>query len=111
MENEDEAILNEDDYISIKNEFYKFRNELLKKIKSPEITLSKEECYLIEKSGIDKLEEVFKKYDMEKEKEKENNFNYFKLMPEDFIYINDFVSIINYLKKGKQIKLVIKKIF
>ena len=110
--NDDEENLNEDDYISIKNDFYKFRKQLSEKIKSPEITLSKEECYLIEKSGIDELEEGFKKYEIqEKENKKDKNFNYFKLMPEDFIFINNFVSIINYLKKGKKIKLVNKKIF
>ena len=110
--NDDEENLNEDDYISIKNDFYKFRKQLSEKIKSPEITLSKDECYLIEKSGIDELEEGFKKYEfMEKENKNVKNFNYFKLIPEDFIFINDFVSIINYLKKGKKIKLVNKKIF
>ena len=110
--NEDEENLIEDDYISIKNEFYNFRKQLSEKIKSPEITLSKKECCLIEKSSIDELEEGFKKYEIqEKENKKVKNFNYFKLMPEDFIFINDFVSIINYLKKGKKIKLVIKKIF
>lgn len=67
---EDEANLNEDDYISIKNEFYNFRKQLSEKIKSPEITLSKKECCLIEKSSIDELEEGFKKYEIQAKENK-----------------------------------------
>ena len=109
--NEEESNLNEDDYISIKNEFYKFRKQLSDKINSPEITVSKEECYLIEKSDIDDLEEGFKKYEiLKKENKFDKNFNCFNLIRDEFIFINDFVSIINYLKKGKKIKLIIKTI-
>ena len=86
--NNDEASLNENGFISIINEFYNYRKQLSEKIKSPEIVLSKEECYLIEKSSIDELEEGFNKFNTLINKNKLDNYNYFKLIPKDFIFIN-----------------------
>ena len=107
-ENEDKVILNEDCFISIKNEFYKFKKQLSEKIKSPEICLNKEECYLIEKSSIEQIEKVFNDYEIRK-KEKPVNYNV-ELMPQSFIFINNFVSIIDYLKKDKKFKLINRKV-
>ena len=106
----DEHSLNENGYNFIIEEFCKYRKQLSEKIKSPEIVFSKEECYLIEKSYIDKLKEGYKKYKTFKNKQKVDNYNYFKLMPDYTTFINSFVSIVNNLKEDKNFFLVNRKL-
>ena len=63
-EEESEICMDEVQFILIKNEFYKFREQLSKNIKKTWISLCEEGCYLIEGSCIEELEEGFNGYDI-----------------------------------------------
>ena len=108
-EEEDEC-MDEEQFISIKNEFYKFREQLSKNIKKTFIS-SKEGCYLIEDSCIKELEEGFNDYELLKRENKiDEKFDYDDFIPEDFTFINDFSSVINCLKSKKKFKLISKQL-
>ena len=111
-EEEEEECMDEEEFILIKNEFYKFREQLSKNIKKSSISLSEEGCYLIEGSCIEELEEGFNGYDIIKKANKidEIDDDFDEFMPEDFIFVNDFFSVINCLKSNKKLKLVSKKL-
>ena len=68
MSETEEEFMDEEDFISIKNEFYKFREQLSKNIKKSHISLSVEECYLIEGSWIEELEKGINDYENQKKK-------------------------------------------
>ena len=109
-ENEEEEGMNEEEFILIKNEFYKFREQLSKDIKKTWISISQEECYLIEGSSFEKLEEGFNKYEnLKKENKIDEEVDYDDLIP-DFSFINDFSSVINCLKSNRKFKLISKKL-
>jgi len=59
MTQTEEEYIDKEDFISIKKEFYKFKEQLSKSIKKPWITLSSQECYLIEGSCLKELEDSF----------------------------------------------------
>ena len=109
-EEEEEEGMNEEEFISIKNEFCKFREQLSKDIKKTWISLSQEGCYLIEGSSFEKLKEGFNKYEnLKKENKIDEEFDYDNLIP-DFIFINDFSSVIHCLKSNIKFKLISKKL-
>ena len=96
---EEDQCMDEEEFISIKNEFYNFREQLSKNINKTWISLSKEGCYLIEDSCIKELEEGFNGYDIIKKANRIDEIDDFdQFMPEDFIFVNDFFSVINCLK-------------
>ena len=110
-EEEEEDYMDEEEFILIKNEFYKFREQLSKNIKKTWISLSEEGCYLIEGSCIKELEEGFNNYEMIKKVNKIDEIDDFDVfLPEDFIFVNDFFSVINSLKSNKKLKLISKKL-
>ena len=111
-ENEEEDdYMDEEQFILIKNEFDKFREQLSKNIKKNSISLSEEGCYLIESSCIEELEEGFNGYDIIKKANRIDEIDDFdQFIPEDFIFVNDFFSVINCLKSNKKLKLISKKL-
>ena len=112
MSETEEEFMDEENFISIKNEFYKFREELSKNIKKSWISLSIEECYLIEGSWIEELEKGINDYENQKKKNIINEgYNYNSFLPnEEFEFINSFSSAINCLKNNKKFKLINKKL-
>ena len=99
-------------YISIKKENDNFNNKLSNNIKNKEISLINEECYLIEESWSNELNECFEKHNkLKNEKKNTSKINYINYLPQnDPEFINDFSSIIKYLNNNKKIKLVSKKL-
>ena len=72
-----------DEDSSIKNDYYNFREELTKKIKSPSISMNNEDSYLIEESWHNQLLDYFGKYDTLKEQGKiSQNTDFFDYLPE-----------------------------
>ena len=57
MSQTEEKYMNKEDFISIKKEFYSFKEQLSKNIKKNWYSLSLGECYLIEESCIKELED------------------------------------------------------
>ena len=100
--------MDEDSYISIKNNYYNFRKELEKKIKSPSISMNNEDSYLIEESWHNQLLDYFGKYDTLKEQGKINqNTDFLDFLPElEGEFINKFSEIINCVKENKKMKLI-----
>ena len=109
MTQTEEEYIDKEDFISIKKEYFKLKEQLLKSIKKHWISLSSEECYLIEGSCIKELEDSFNGYDnLEKENKIDEIENFADFIP-DFTFINDFSSVINCLKSDKIFKLISKK--
>ena len=110
MTQTEEEYMDKKDFISIKKEFYTFKEQLSKNIKKPWISLSSQECYLIEGPCIKELEDSFNGYDkLEKENKIDEIENFADFIP-DFTFINDFSSVINCLKSDKIFKLIRKKL-
>ena len=115
MTQTEEKHMNKEDFISIKKEFYKFKEELSESIKKCYTSTSLEEFYLIEGSCIKELEGSFNGYNkLERENKIDEIENFADFLP-DFKFINDFSSVINYLKSDlnndKIFKLISKNIF
>ena len=100
--------MDEDSYISIKNDYYNFREELAKKIKSPSISMNNEDSYLIEESWHNQLLDYFGKYDTLKEQGKINkNTDFLDFLPKlEGEFINNFSQIIKCIKDNKKMKLI-----
>ena len=100
--------MDEESYISMKNDYYNFREELEKKIKSPSISMNNEDSYLIEESWHNQLLDYFGKYDTLKEQGKINrNTDFLDYLPElEGEFINKFSEIINCVKENKKMKLI-----
>ena len=104
--------MDEDSYISIYNEYYNFRRQIFKNIKSNKITMDPKDCYLLEETWINDLIEYFNKYDELKEQNKINHkLDYLNYLPEDDPeFINDIPSILDCIKNNKKFMLVSKKL-
>ena len=101
--------MNEQIYNRIKNDYYSFRDRLIKNIqKQIQInnSFTEEECYLSNENWINKIENLFNEYDYKQNKSYNQilNNNIFQ-SPE---IINDFNSIINYIKNNKQFRIISK---
>ena len=71
-------------YISIKKENDNFNNKLSNNIKNKEISLINEECYLIEESWSNKLNECFEKHNkLKNEKKNTSKINYINYLPQN----------------------------
>ena len=101
--------MNEQIYNRIKNDYYSFRDRLIKNIQK-QIQINNyfidEECYLANENWINKIENLFNEYDYKQNK------SYNKILNNNICQspeiINDFNSIINYLKNNKQFKIISK---
>ena len=89
--------------------YEEFRAKLIENINSTDnslFTQNSEECYLIEESWINEYINFFNKYDKDNGSF-EINYSFSKNKP---IFINDFKSIITYLKNEKKLRLINKKL-
>ena len=108
--------MDENSYISIKKEFYDFKENLSNNIKDTNFSLENEDCYLIEESWDNELIQYFDKYNNIAINNKKTNKNKYKIdflniLPEDDpVFINDFSSVFRCLKNHKKMKLVSKKV-
>ena len=102
--------MDEETFISLSSEYYIFRKQLVKNLKTPKITIEPKDCYLIEESWINDIINSFNKYDnLKKQKRVNHNFNFINWLPEnDPEFINDIPSILNCIKNNKKFKLVSK---
>ena len=76
--------MEEEEFISIINEYYDFRAYFSDNINNASISLNNEDCYLIEESWIDNLKDRFNKYKNLKKKNKlSRDIDYFDLLPEE----------------------------
>ena len=105
--------MEEEKYISIMSEYYDFRSFFSDNINNPTLSLKNEDCYLIEENWIDNLKEGFNKYkNLKKKNELNRNIDYYDLLPkEDPKFINNFSTILKYIKNNKKIKCISKKLF
>ena len=91
--------------ISSKPVYDSFRNELKNKIINRNISINNNQCYLINDNWVDEYIKAFNNINKPREKYKRNSkLNFFK--PD---VLNDFSSIINYLKNEKKFKLINKE--
>jgi len=95
--------MNEEDFNIVKKEFNSFKQKYVNDIKSS--FRESEDCYLIEDYWIDELEKS-----INKKKNKKNNEDYSKFIPDYITNINKFSTIINYLQNNKKFELVSKKL-
>ena len=104
--------MEEEEFISIINEYYDFRALFSDNINNASISLNNEDCYLIEESWINNLKEGFNEYkNLKKKNELSRDIDYYDLLPkEDPIFINNFSEILKYVKKNKKIKCISKKL-
>ena len=104
--------MDEETFISLSSEYYIFRKQFLKNVKSSKISIDPKDCYLIEESWINDIVDSFNKYDnLKKQKSVNHNFNFIKWLPEnDPEFINDIPSILNCIKNNKKFKLVSKNL-
>ena len=93
-------------YNLLKNEFNFFRNGLLANILNFQFSNNSEDCYLIEGSYINEIENCLKNYNQQY-----NNINQINpLNISEPKIINDFHTAINYIYKNKRIALISKKL-
>ena len=104
--------MEEEEFNSIINEYYDFRAFFSENINNSSISLNNEDCYLIEENWIDNLKEGFNKYkNLKKKNELNQNIDYYDLLPEeDPKFINNFSTILKYIKNNKNIKCISKKL-
>jgi len=102
--------MDEETFISLSSEYYIFRKQLVKNLKTSKISIEPKDCYLIEESWINDIINSFNKYDnLKKQKRVNHNFNFINWLPEnDPEFINDIPSILNCIKNNKKFKLVSK---
>ena len=106
--------MDEKSYVSIKKEFYNFKDRLSKNITNTTISLENEECYLIEESWENELIQYFDKYNniiINNKKIDKNKIDFLNYLPENApVFINDFSSVFKCLKNNKKMKLISKNI-
>ena len=102
--------MDEETFISLSSEYYVFRKQFVKNLKSSKISIDPKDCYLIEESWLNDIIKSFDKYDnLKKQKRVNHNFNFINWLPEnDPEFINDIPSILNCIKNNKKFKLVSK---
>ena len=102
--------MDEETFISLSSEYYVFRKQFIKNLKSSKISIDPKDCYLIEESWLNDIIKSFDKYDnLKKQKRVNHNFNFINWLPEnDPEFINDIPSILNCIKNNKKFKLVSK---
>ena len=100
--------MDEESFISIKNNYYDFRKGLTKKIKNCSISVENEDCYLIEESWHNQLMDYFNKYDKMKRKNKiRKKTDFLEFIPElEEESVNNFSSVINNINANKRMKLI-----
>ena len=100
--------MNSQIYYTIKNDYYSFRNRLIKNIKNQfnNNSFIDEECYLVNETWTKQIENLFIEFDNKQNKDNSSilNDNIFD-SPE---IINDFISILNYIKNNIQFKIISK---
>ena len=104
--------MDEETFISLSSEYYIFRKQLVKNLKSSKISIDPKDCYLIEESWLNNIINSFNKYEnLKKQKRVNHNFNFINWLPEnDPEFINDIPSILNCIKNNKKFKLVSKNL-
>ena len=96
--------MNSQIYKRIKNDYYSFRDRLIKNIKNQfNNSFIDEECYLVNEDWTKQIENLFIEFD-NKGNNSILNDNIFD-SPE---IINDFISILNYIKNNIQFKIISK---
>ena len=91
--------------ISSKPVYDSFRNELENKINNRNISINNNQCYLMDDNWIEEYIKSFNNINKPRSRYKRGSkFNSFK--PD---VLNDFSSIINYLKEGRKFKIINKE--
>ena len=105
--------MEEEEYNSIIDEYYNFRTNFSDNINDSSISLNNEDCYLIEEIWIDNFKERHNEYkNLKKANALSEDFDYYDLLPEiDPNFINNFSTILKYIKNNKKIKCISKKLF
>ena len=107
--------MNEKYYISIKDAFFNFKDELTKDIESSSISMKNKDCYLIEESWHNEFINNYDKY-----LENKTNKKIKKIKKKDFLdflpeilpeFINNFSSIINCLSNNRKMIMISSNLF
>ena len=104
--------MNEQQIISVKNDYDTFRNKLTNKIKDKNILMNNIECYLIKEDWISKLSKVYneqgsnQKYKRYKSRYTTEINSTVSLPDKNEDFLNDFSSLIECLKTKKRFKLI-----
>ena len=97
----------EEDYISIENIFYDFKDKLSQDIDNSSISMNNKDCYLIKESWCNELVNCFKEYHNNKNK----NTDFEEFLPKnDPQFINDFSKIISCLKSNEKMIIVSREL-
>ena len=101
--------MDEQYYISIKNNYFNFREKLIKNINNSSIAKNNEECYLIKESFNNEFISCFNKFDNDKKehliKEDTDLYNYIPGIEDEF-FINNFSSIITNLTNKIKLNII-----
>ena len=100
--------MDEETFEKIMNERKRFRSDLKNKLKKKSFSICEEDCYLIEESWDKILNDKIVEYFNEENEDYENNEIFIPEQSPKFI--NNFESIINFIKKKKKLKLVSRKL-
>ena len=83
--------MDEEDYILIENEYYNFKEKLSKDIQNPSISMQNKDCYLIEESWSNQLNNYFDEYHNYKNS---NKFKIIQIFQIFFLKMDQYLLII-----------------
>ena len=104
--------MEEDEFISIINQYNNFRKSFSDNIIDSSINVNNENCYLIEENWIDNFREGINKYkNLKKENKLNKEFDYNDLLPDEGPnIINNFSSILKSIQDNKKIRCINQKL-
>jgi len=104
--------MEEENFKKIMNDFYSFKQRLINKIKGDYVPSNEEECYIINETWNNKLEEFFNQYKNIKEKNSSNYlFEYNLLINKGPEIIPNFTKMISHIYNKKKFEIFSKSLY